>query len=211
MGDNKDQKEKKDQKDQKDQKDEQKDDTNDKRVDGKESSKLEQNKTEKQYTTNGRVALIGFWGGLIWSLLGYLFYALNFTIYGPSLILQPWALGEDLKEGVSGQIWGIVAICIASIILAFAYKFTLGRIKSMWVSVGFGLALWVLVFYVFQPFIPGMKPVMELGRNTVSTTLSLYVLFGLFVGYSISFDMGTVESDSDYYRKVDEKEVKAEK
>lgn len=170
-----------------------------------EKEQLEQNKQEHQFTSNGRTAIIGLVGGVFWSLIGYLTYILNFTKYGPSLILQPWDLGT-WKMGTSGQIWGIVAIGIVSILIAFIYKAALGRVKNMWISVGFGLALWVVVFYIIQPFIPGLEPVNELGKNTISTTLSLYTLYGLFVGYSISFDLFTAE----YNERQDSQEKQSE-
>ncbi|WP_254901239.1 YqhR family membrane protein [Tuberibacillus sp. Marseille-P3662] len=153
-----------------------------------EQKRLEQNKDEHQLTTNGRVVLIGLFGGIIWGLIGYLVYLFRFTKFGPALTLEPFALG-NIKEGTSGQWWGLLALCVISVILAFIYKFTLGRVKNMWVSIFFGLALWVAVFYILQPWIPDLPYVTDLGINTISTTLCLYVLWGLFVGYSISFDL----------------------
>ena len=135
--------------------------------------------------SNGRTALIGFWGGLIWSIFGFFTYYLNFSRVGPGMILAPWAFGA-WKKGVYGQLTGILVIALISILIAFLYKWTLGKIRFMWIAVGFGLALWVIVFYIFQPWIPGLLPVLLLGRDTISTTLSLYILYGLFIGYSIS-------------------------
>lgn len=140
--------------------------------------------------SKGRTILIGFWGGLIWSALGFFAYYLNFAKYGPALILAPWALGR-WKQGLYGQITGVVVIAILSILIAFLYKWTLGKVKNIWISVGFGVALWVIVFYIIQPWVPGLKPVLHIGINTISTSLSLYILYGLFIGYSISFDLQT--------------------
>ncbi|MFC7394247.1 YqhR family membrane protein [Scopulibacillus cellulosilyticus] len=158
------------------------------------SSKLEQNKQEKKMTSNGRAALIGFFGGLIWSLIGYLAYLINFSKVGPSLILAPFAIGK-WKNKVGGQFLGIFIICIISILIALLYKYALGKIKSMWVGIIFGLILWVIIFYVLQPWIPGLDPVSKLGKNTISTTLCLYALYGLFVGYSISFDLESLANE----------------
>lgn len=138
----------------------------------------------------GRTAWIGFWGGLIWSAIGFFAYYLKFTKYGPALILYPWALGS-WKKGLYGQITSVVVIALLSILIAFIYKWILGKIKSMWVSIGFGIAIWVMVFYIIQPWIPGLLPVFKVGVYTISTTLSLYILYGLFIGYSISFDIQT--------------------
>ena len=42
-----------------------------------EAKKLEQNQKESPLSFNSKVAVIGFYGGLIWSVLGYLAYLLN--------------------------------------------------------------------------------------------------------------------------------------
>ena len=138
--------------------------------------------------SNGRVAAIGFWGGLIWSVMGFIAYYLNFTKYGPALIFAPWALGK-WKNGLYGQLTAIVVIALLSILIAFVYKWTLGKVKTIWISAGFGVALWVIVFYIIEPWIPGLLPVLHIGADTISTSLCLYILYGLFIGYSISYDL----------------------
>ncbi|MFC0188305.1 YqhR family membrane protein [Fictibacillus aquaticus] len=150
-------------------------------------NKLEQNKREEPVSFAGRVAGVGFFGGLLWPLLGYMAYYLNFTKVGPALILAPWAFG-DWKNGWLGQVIGIIAIALLSIAVAFAYRYTLARMKGMIPAILFGAALWGLVFFILRPMFPDLEPVSKLGINTISTTLCLYILYGLFIGYSISFE-----------------------
>ncbi|MTT32673.1 hypothetical protein GMB86_11715 [Terrilactibacillus sp. BCM23-1] len=157
-------------------------------------------KEDKQDKSLGRIAVIGFFAGLIWSLVGFVERYLNFSKVGPSLILKPWALG-DWKNHLLGEFIGILVICLLSIVLALLYKVTLAKIKSIWMSVLFGFFLWVLVFYVFQPWIPGLETVRELGRNTITTTLCLYILYGLFLGYSVSFDVDSSKDSKAYSNK----------
>lgn len=155
-------------------------------------SKKDIEKDTDRYTNNGRVVLIGLVGGLLWSLLGYGFFLLNFSKYGPELILS-WVPETLLKNGAVKQFLGILVLTILSIIVAFIYKWTLGKVKSMWISIGFGVILWVIVFYILQPWIPKLAPVTQLGWDTLTTTLCLFALYGLFVGYSISFDLTTIQ------------------
>lgn len=152
------------------------------------SPKLEQNKTNKRTSSSGKIASIGFFAGLIWSIVGWLAYYLNFTKVGPALILEPWALGK-WKEHLSGQLLGILVISIVSVIIAFLYRLGLAKIRTLWFAILFGLILWVMVFYILQPWIPHLKPVTKLGKDTISTTLCLFSLYGLFLGYSISFEV----------------------
>jgi hypothetical protein len=149
--------------------------------------KLEQNQREQPMTTNGKVIITAITAGVLWGLLGYMAYFFNFTKLGPALVLGPWAVGE-WKDEVIGQFIGILFIAGLSIPVAFIYKVVLAKIPNMLVGVGYGIALWFLVFYVLNPLFPDLKSVSELGMNTNITTICLYSLYGVFIGYSISFD-----------------------
>lgn len=132
------------------------------------------------------IFIIGISGGIFWSLIGYLAFYLNFINFGPALILKPWALGE-WKNSHYGQLVGVLTIGILSIGLAFVYKLLFQKIRSFWAGVVFGLILWVIVFHFVNPFMPSLQPVAKLDQNTVVTSICLYVAYGLFIGYSISY------------------------
>jgi hypothetical protein len=142
---------------------------------------------EKQLRYPAKVALIGLFGGLIWSLIGYFTFYFNFIIVGPALALMPFALG-DWKDTYIGQLVGIAVISILSIGVAFLYRLVLQRFDKIWVGIGFGLVLWLIVFYVLNPIFPGLKSVQNLDFNTIITSICLYVLYGTFIGYSISYE-----------------------
>lgn len=155
--------------------------------------KLEQNKKEEPMSVIGKAITTGFIGGVFWSLLAYLAYILNFTEVSPNLILQPFALG-DWKDGTLGQFISIVIIGLISIGAALVYYAVLKKFKSMWIGIVFGGALWALVFFILNPIFPNMDTVFELPRGTIVTTLCLYILYGTFVGYSISFDYNELQA-----------------
>lgn len=150
-------------------------------------SQLEQNKRERPMALWMKAAITGFVGGVFWSLLGYLAYFFHFTELSPNMLLLSWDIG-DWKHGKTGNYIAIFLIGVLSIAVALLYYVLLRKQKSMWVGVGYGLVLWVLVFYVVNPMLPSLRPVTELERNTIITTICLYVLYGLFIGYSISFE-----------------------
>nr|WP_152976464.1 YqhR family membrane protein [Alkalihalophilus marmarensis] len=151
------------------------------------NEQLEQNEKEQQMSFPVKVVIIGFFGGLIWSLVGYFAFYFNFIRVGPALVLMPWALG-DWKNTYIGQWTGVVVIAVISIGVAFLYKVILQKVLSVWAGVGFGAILWGLVFYVFNPFFPGLKTVQNLDSNTIVTSLCLYILYGVFIGYSVSYE-----------------------
>ena len=135
----------------------------------------------------GRVMITGFTGGVFWSLLGYLAYVLNLTEISPNLLLQPFILGE-WKNGAMGNFVAVFCIGFLSIGTALLYYFVLKRFSSMFVGLAYGLALWALVFFLLNPIFPNLKSVLELERLTTVTTICLYILYGVFVGYTISFE-----------------------
>ncbi|MFN7251160.1 MAG: YqhR family membrane protein [Anaerobacillus sp.] len=148
---------------------------------------LEQNKRQEPMSFNATVTSIGFFGGLIWSFVGYLAFFFNFIRVGPALVLMPWALG-DWKNGYIGQLIGIAVIGVLSIGVAFLYRFILARFNSIWPGVAFGLGLWLLVFFLLNPIFPDLKPLFKLDLNTIVTSLCIYILYGVFIGYSISYE-----------------------
>lgn len=148
---------------------------------------LEQNKRESQSSFMSRVAGVGFFGGLIWSTFGFIAYYLNFSKVGPALILAPWALGKWKTQWI-GQLISIFIIALLSILVAIGYRFAFAKIKSMWGGIVFGVGLWAIVFYLLHPIFPGLEPMNVIGKNTITTTLCIYILYGVFIGYSISFE-----------------------
>ncbi|MGC4376520.1 YqhR family membrane protein [Fictibacillus sp. Mic-4] len=150
-----------------------------------------EDKKSQQMETDGsfmsRVISVGFFGGLIWSLLAFLAYYLNFTKVGPALILAPWALGKWKNEWL-GHLIGVVILALLSILVAIGYRFLLSKVKSMWAGILYGTVLWFIVFYVLHPIFPGLEPMNKIGKNTVVTTLCLFILYGLFIGMTISFE-----------------------
>ncbi len=160
----------------------------------KKNPELEQNKKDGEMSLIGKVVVIGLFGGVFWSLLSYCTYVFHFTELSPNLILKPWILG-DWKNKVLGQFIGIFFIGILSIGVAFLYYAFLKKFQSIWVGAGFGIVLWLLVFYVFNPIFPDIKTVAELKRNTVITTICFYILYGVFIGYSISFEQNEMKGE----------------
>ncbi|WP_141431688.1 YqhR family membrane protein [Bacillus sp. 03113] len=161
----------------------------------------EQNHLRKVQPSLLAMALvIGFVGGIIWSGIAYFAYYFHFTEISPTIILEPWAIG-GWKKGWLGVIISILLIGILSIVSAFLYYVSLRRIKNMWGGILFGLLLFLLVFLVLNPMFPSIPPFREIGRDTMITSICLYLLYGVFVGYSISYE----ESE---YQSMREKENK---
>ncbi|ASN05272.1 YqhR family membrane protein [Virgibacillus necropolis] len=150
--------------------------------------KLEQNKQEKSYSLLARSLLTGFIGGLGWSTLGLIMYYFNFSKVSPtSFILRSWLNAKWTHEWL-GDLISIVIIGVISIVVALVYYGLLRKISTMWIGTLFGIILWGIVFYLLQPIFPNIPPLNELGKDTIVSTLCLFILYGTFIGYSISYD-----------------------
>lgn len=150
-------------------------------------SKLEQNQHARPISLPAMTALTGFFGGIFWGLIGLLSYFFHFTEIGPNTVLEPWAVG-DWKTSWLGTVISLTLIGLLGIVAAFIYYFTLKKFKSMWAGLLYGAILFALVFFVLNPLFPSLNPISELKRNTIISMVCLYLLFGVFVGYSISYE-----------------------
>ncbi|MGM9926221.1 MAG: YqhR family membrane protein [Bacillus sp. (in: firmicutes)] len=155
--------------------------------DSGQEQKYDQNKQEKPLSQKANVALIGFIGGAFWSALGCLAHYFNFTEVGPTVILSGWA-PDRWAHGFLGTVIAILLYGLVSILVAFLYYAILRKVLSIFAGILFGIAIWAVVHLAFVPLFPGLKGITEMDLDSFVTTICLYILYGVFIGFSISFD-----------------------
>ncbi len=141
---------------------------------------------KKQTSILIHVAVIGFVGGLVCSFFGYVAYFFHLVKVNPSIILDPFVV-KSWREGIFGNVLSMFIISVLSICVAFLYYALLRKKMSFFVGIIFGACLWGIVFYGVSHVIPAMDALKETDRNGIVTSICLYVLYGVFIGYSISF------------------------
>lgn len=151
-------------------------------------------KTEdkKQDTTSdyslGRALIIGAVGGFLWSLFLAISYFFNLTEVAPkTLLLRPW-IQTGWSDRLTGHIVSSIIATILSLLPAIIYFVLFRKINSIWMGIGYGILLWGVTFFLLQPLLPYTRPMMELNLETWVTTVCISILYGLFTGYSISYD-----------------------
>lgn len=149
--------------------------------------KYEQEQHEKPLSFMAMVIITGFVGGMLWSFLAFIAWYFNFTEIHPRVILEPWAIGAWKKQWL-GTVISIFLLGVISIGVAIMYYIALRRFRSIFISMGFGLVLLGLVLFVLNPIFPGIPPFRKMELNTLITTACFYVLYGTFIGYSISYE-----------------------
>lgn len=150
-------------------------------------SKHEETSFNEPGSFSKMVVITGFFGGLLWSAVGYFTYYLNFIKVEPNIILEPFTVGT-WRESWIGIVISIFACGIISIVVAFIYYALLKKFKTMWVGLVYGIVLFCIVFIILNPIFPGMKPFLKLDLNTLITSACLYILYGVFIGFSISYE-----------------------
>jgi ABC-type antimicrobial peptide transport system permease subunit len=131
--------------------------------------------------------IIGFFAGLIWGLIRWLATGLNFTNVTQAFLLDPF-VNREVLGGFLWQLAGLIAFIGMSIIAALVYILLLGRFKGPFPGLLFGLSWWGLVYAGAGPIIGAVPPLNKIGWNSIATDLCLFLVWGLFIGYSIAFE-----------------------
>lgn len=157
------------------------------------NNKLEQNQKQEPMSFIAMVIITGLFGGIFWSGLAYFAYLFHFTEIRPNIILEPWLIG-NWKNGWLGTVISIIFIGLFSIVASLIYFFILRKFKSQWIGALYGILLFIIVFFVLNPIFPGMEPFGRLSRTTIVTSICFYILYGTFIGYSISFEENEIRN-----------------
>lgn len=143
---------------------------------------------QKDFALFGRALIIGVVGGIFGSVFSIIMYYFNFSEVAPhSYLFVPMVKVITSKTWVSYLVTIVVA-SICSVILAAIYYGLFRKIHSMWIGLLYGLALWVVIFIFLQPVYQNVQKIQEWNTSTMVSTVSLFVLYGIFIGYSISHD-----------------------
>lgn len=149
---------------------------------------LEQNKREQSTSILTKSLMTGFIGGVFWSFMGWFASYFHFTSISPAtFMIRSW-LQKDWTNGWLAELISIILIGVLSLAVAIIYYLLLKKIRGLWVSALFGMALWAIVFFVLLPIFPNISLLNQLNSDTIVTTICLYLLYGIFIGYSISYD-----------------------
>lgn len=135
----------------------------------------------------GFALYIGFFAGLIWGGFKQLFYFLEFTKAPPAFMLEPWLKAEFIR-GAAGQWTGLGVFILFSLAAACLYGLMLSRVRGPWPGIAYGFAWWIALFVAIGPY-AGMTPKLgKLDMNSMLTEACIFVLWGVFIGYSIALE-----------------------
>ncbi len=130
--------------------------------------------------------IIGLYGGLFWGALAQFVSYFHFISFNPNAVLKYMYITE-FKKTYLNIATSILFYMICSLLLALIYYALFRKKKSMWVGVMYGAALWVVFFIILRSIYPAIPWWRTMNNDTLVTTICLLLLYGLFIGYSISY------------------------
>ena len=74
-------------------------------------------------------------------------------------------------------------------VAAIVYWLALGKLRGPWAGFVFGAAWWGLFYALLGPMIGAVPPLRTIGWDSIVTDLCLYLIWGLFIGFSIAFEL----------------------
>jgi len=155
--------------------------------------------TQRRHRTNPWAfsANVGFFAGLIWGLVKMFFYAFEFTKVEPAFFAKTWYV-EGYLITREGYIVSLFWIVVGSIAAALIYAALFRKVKGPWLGVAYGLAWWAALYLWLGPATGTTELIWDMDANSFWTDLCVFVLWGVFIGFSISFEFTDEQSrDSD--------------
>lgn len=131
---------------------------------------------------------IGFFAGLIWGLVRWLATGLRFTTVTQAFLLDPF-VPRTWLSGFYWQLGGLAAFIAMSVLAAAVYVLLLGKLSGPWPGLLFGAAWWALGYALAGPYVGALPPLNRIGWGSIVTDFCLFLLWGLFIGYSIAFEL----------------------
>jgi hypothetical protein len=130
---------------------------------------------------------LGFFAGLIWGTMHWIFYIFKFTKVIPAYLAEPFFKHEFLKSG-AGHLIGLLTFIAFSIAASLIYATLFRKMKGPWPGVIYGMLWWFIVFVAVGPFLQIVKSLSGLSVTTLISEFCLYLLWGLFIGYTINME-----------------------
>lgn len=145
-------------------------------------------KKESIQALKKRVAVTGFFAGLIWTSLWSFLAYFNFTELSPStFFLETWN-GAAWVDSWTGQLFSILISSLLSIAVAYLYYALFRNLTGMLPGLVFGVVIWVILILSSSSLFVHIPFMNELDIDTIVTTLSILMIYGVFIGYTISYD-----------------------
>lgn len=135
---------------------------------------------------------IGFFGGIIWSGLFQFMHTFKMVEVDPQFLFKAIVGPMPWVEKWYAHVLSIIVYGVISIFVALIYYFLFKKKKDWFIGGIYGVLLWVIIYYVAPVLLVGFNPFIHFTWQTHIGIFCLFILYGVFVGYSISYHFESV-------------------
>ncbi|GAA3405504.1 YqhR family membrane protein [Paenibacillus hodogayensis] len=130
---------------------------------------------------------IGLFAGLIWGAVKVAGAYFKFTKVPLSFMAKPFFAPSFLNT-TAGFWMGWLSFIVFSIAASLLYAVLFRKVRGHWAGIVYGIAWWALIVLLVGPLTGMMKWIYRYDWNTIITDFCLFLIWGLFIGFSISFE-----------------------
>lgn len=167
--------------------------TSDSQQQGQSDRSKKSSKDYKQSKKNGKSSWItfslniGFFAGFFWGFVAVFQHYFHFTHIVPGFLLVPFFPIDFLRTGY-GYLVGWLSWIPFSMIASLLYGLLFRRRVSHYRGLIYGALCWGLLFVLICPMLNMTLSINLLDWNSIITSFCLFLVWGLFIGYSISME-----------------------
>lgn len=152
-----------------------------------EQKNSQQRKDDTPMSSQQLVVFTGIFGALIWGGMHGALYFFHFSQVSLYSVKGWFGIGK-LENVWANFAVTVVLVCLISLLISYIYYYTLRKKNHFGIFLGFGAVLFFITFVVLQPLNKSLPPITTLDMETNVTNFCIFLLYGVFVAYTISYD-----------------------
>ena len=130
---------------------------------------------------------IGLAAGVIFGGIRWICWLFRFTKVLPGFLAEPFFL-HDFLAGTGGHFVGWGFFTLLSLAAALLYAPAASFLRGPWPAALYGAAWFGVLYLWIGPMFGMMEPVGRLNWDSLWTDFSVFTVWGLFIGYSLSYE-----------------------
>lgn len=108
---------------------------------------------------------------------------MRFTTVIPGYLVEPF-FKRSFLYSQPGYYVGWLSFIVFSILATLIYTLLFRKLKGPGPGILYGIVWWGLIFGILGPAFGMTRPLLELSKDTLISEFCLYLLWGLFIGYT---------------------------
>lgn len=145
------------------------------------------------HTLLKKAIITGFFGGIIWPVLWLMAYGLNMVKVNPVSFWDQFFWGNLPFHKWYMYVVAILLYCLLSIFFAIIYYALFKKLHHWVVGFFYGILIWALFLIAIPYLFYQDLLILKYAHETLIGLGCISILYGLFIGYSISFDYHMIQ------------------